>query len=254
MIHYHGGPITPLAVADTVWRGRHAFISWENPDQLPLAAEVCQSFALDNGAYSAWSSGKSLDVEGYAAWVQEWMRHPGFDWCVIPDVIDGTEQDNVGMIAQWRELGVPFAVSVPVWHLHESLERLQFMAAAWPRIALGSSGAFATVGSSAWWGRMREAMAAVCDRHGRPMAKLHGLRMLDPAVFQHLPLASADSTNIARNHDRESHRYRLTNSQAALVMAGRIEANQGAARWNAQTFPEQFALIPEEVLPCGGIG
>jgi hypothetical protein len=244
MIHYHGGPITPLSVADTVWRGRHAFVSWENPDQLPLAAAVCQSFALDNGAYSAWSSGKQLDVEGYAAWVREWMRHPGFDWCVIPDAIDGTEEDNVKMIAQWRELGMPFAVSVPVWHLHESLDRLRFMASAWPRVALGSSGQFATVGSPAWWGRMREAMDAVCDPSGRPMARLHGLRMLDPAVFQHLPLASADSTNIARNHDRESHRYRLTNAQAALVMAGRIEATQGAACWDAGRFPEQFTLVP----------
>lgn len=242
MIHYHGGPIWPTAVADSVWRGRHAFVSYENPDQLPLAAAVCQSFALDNGAYSAWSSGKQLDVKGYAEWVRKWMHHPGFDWCVIPDVIDGTEQDNVRMVAEWRELGVPFSVSVPVWHLHESLERLRFMASAWPRIALGSSGQFATVGSAAWWGRIQEVMDAVCDRDGRPVTKLHGLRMLDPAIFQHLPLASADSTNIARNHDRESVRYRLTNAQAALVMAGRIEGAQSAACWDSDLVPHQFAL------------
>lgn len=240
MIHYHGGPITPLTVADAVWRGRHAFVSFENPDQLPLAASVAQSFALDNGAFSAWSSGKTLDTKAYAAWVQEWMRHPGFDWCLIPDVIDGSEADNVGLIAAWRESGVPYSFSVPVWHLHESLNRLAYMSVAWPRIAIGSSGAYATVGTEDWWDRMSEAMRVICDEHGRPKCKLHGLRMLDPRIFSHLPLASADSTNVARNHDRESVRYRLTNHMAALVISGRIEANTSASCWTQR--PRQLAL------------
>lgn len=244
MIHYHGGPITPLAVADVVWRGRHAFISYENPDQLPLAAAVAQSFALDNGAFSAWSTGRALDVQGYAEWVREWMRHPGFDWALIPDVIDGSEEDNVAMIAQWRDLGMPFSVSVPVWHLHESLERLAYMTVAWPRIAIGSSGEYATVGSEAWWHRMDEAMRVVCDEHGRPKTKLHGLRMLDPRVFQYLPLSSADSTNTARNHDRESVRYRLTNHMAALVITGRIETATSASHYAAR--PRQLALLDWE--------
>lgn len=144
------------------------------------------------------------------------------------------------MIAQWRESGIPFSVSVPVWHLHESLERLAYMSVSWPRIALGSSGAYATVGTDAWWGRMAEAMSVLCDEDGRPKCKVHGLRMLDPMVFQHLPLASADSTNVARNHDRESVRYRLTNHMAALVITGRIEAHQSANRWTQR--PQQLAL------------
>lgn len=239
MIHYHGGPITPLSVADAVWRGRHAFVSFERPEQLPLAAEVAQSFALDNGAYSAWTNGATLDVKGYAEWVREWSQHPGFDWCLIPDVIDGTEQDNAALIAQWRELG-DFRTSVPVWHLHESLERLAYMSAAWPRVALGSSGAYSMVGSEAWWIRMGEAMRVACDEHGRPRCKLHGLRMLNPEVFQRVPLASADSTNVARNHDRESVRYGLTNTMAALVVTGRIEASSSAACWRGA--PTQLAL------------
>jgi hypothetical protein len=243
MIHYHGGPITPLTAADAVWRGRHAFVSYERPDQIAMAAEICQSFALDNGAFSAWRTGNELDVQGYAEWVKEWMRHPGFDWCLIPDVIDGTENDNVGMIAQWRELGVPFSVSVPVWHLHESLERLAYMAVAWPRVAIGSSGQWATVGDAAWWQRMAEAMAVICDEDGRPKCKLHGLRMLNPDVFTRLPLASADSTNVARNHARETRRYQLTDSMGAIVIAGRVEASNAAARWDC---PRDFQLE----MPC----
>jgi hypothetical protein len=231
MIHYHGGPITPLAVADAVWRGRHAFVSFERPEQMAMAAAVSQSFALDNGAFSAWTQGATLDVQGYAEWVKEWMRHPGFDWCLIPDVIDGSEADNLGMIAAWRESGVPFSVSVPVWHMHESLERLQYMAVAWPRVAIGSSGEYATVGTDGWWHRMAEVMDAVCDEDGRPKCKLHGLRMLNPEVFTRLPLASADSTNVARNHARESRRYQLTDGMGAIVITGRVEANQSAATW-----------------------
>lgn len=230
-----------MAVADTVWRGRHAFVSFERPDQIALAAAIGQSFALDNGAFTAWTQGRgAVDLDAYAAWVREWMHHPGFDWCLIPDVIDGTEADNAALIARWRDSGVPYHVSVPVWHLHESLERLAYMAAAWPRIALGSSGAYATVGTSAWWQRMAEVMRTVCDENGRPKCKLHGLRMLNPEVFQHLPLASADSTNVARNHDRESVRYRLTNQMAALVMTGRIEAIQSADCWRG--YAAQLAL------------
>ncbi len=45
---------------------------------------------------------------------------------------------------------------------------------------------------------MAQAMAQACDL-GRPRVKLHGLRMLDVEVFSRLPLASADSTNVARN-------------------------------------------------------
>lgn len=244
MIHYHGGPITPLSVADAVWRGRHAFVSFENPEQVAFAASISQSFALDNGAFSAWTIGATLDVQGYSEWVKEWMRHPGFDWCLIPDVIDGTESDNVGMIAQWRELGVPFSVSVPVWHLHESLERLAYMSVAWPRIALGSSGQYSTVGTADWWERIAEAMDVICDENGMPKCKLHGLRMLNPDVFMSLPLASADSTNVARNHARETRRHRLTDGMGALVVAGRVESNQSADKW-AKGVPYQLRLLSE---------
>lgn len=241
MIHYHGGPITPITVADAIWRGRHAFVSFEYPDQVAMAAAVSQSFALDNGAFTAWTKGGGVDVRAYAEWVREWMRHPGFDWCLIPDAIDGTEHDNIGLIAAWRETGVPFSVSVPVWHMHESLDRLAYMATAWPRVAIGSSGQYATVGTADWWQRIAEAMDVVCDEHGRPKCKLHGLRMLNPDVFTALPLASADSTNVARNHARETRRYRLTEGMGAIVITGRVEANQSADLWS-RSIPKQLTI------------
>ena len=80
MIHYHGGPITPDTCALRAWAARHAFISFARPEQLPLAADVCQSFALDNGAFSLWKAKKPVDWPGFYDWVANWRRHPGFDW------------------------------------------------------------------------------------------------------------------------------------------------------------------------------
>jgi hypothetical protein len=77
-------------------------------------------------------------------------------------------------------------------------------------------------------------MNAVCDEQGRPPARLHGLRMLDPAIFTKLPLSSADSTNAAVNCgslDRFGMYVPVTASQRAAVVADRIEAHPSAAVW-----------------------
>lgn len=208
--------------------GRHALIPFPRPEDIGTAAEVCQSFVLDNGAFSAWKSGKPvIDWHPYYDWVNEWRTHPGFDWAIIPDVIDGTEQDNDDLLSQW-----PFDVGgVPVWHLHESLERLERMVLAWPRVALGSSGEFARVGTDAWWDRMKAAMPVICDEHNRPRCKLHGLRMLNPAIFSRFPLSSADSTNTAQNGKRKAVEIGSTLLTGQTITAERIERHQSAGIW-----------------------
>jgi hypothetical protein len=174
-----------------------------------------------------------LDVAGYTAWVRDWRKHPGFEWALIPDEIEGDEADNDAHIEAWRDAGLAL-YGVPVWHLHESLDRLAALCDEWHTVALGSSGQWATPGTQGWWNRMSEAMDAICDKHGRPAAKLHGLRMLDPAVFTLLPLASADSTNAAVNCGSVS-RFGMytppTSAQRAAVIAERIEAHNSAPVW-----------------------
>lgn len=231
MIAYHGGPITPLSVAHATWVGRHAFVSYQYPDQVAFAAEICQSFAIDNGAYTAWKGGTTLDIPGYVAFVKQWERHPGFDWALIPDVIDGTEEENDTMFGTYRNAGGDLLAGVPVWHLHESYERLARLCRIWPRVALGSSGEWSDVGTPSWFQRMGGAMDFICDEDGRPPCKLHGLRMLNPTVFSQLPLSSADSTNVAQNHGRERKRYSLTSAMGALAIVDRIERHASAPRW-----------------------
>lgn len=242
MIHYHGGPITPLSVAHAVWTGRHAFVSFARPEQIAFAAELCQSFALDNGAYTLWQQSQgTIDIGAYVALVKQWERHPGFDWALIPDVIDGDERANDMMFAKYRNAGGDLLAGVPVWHLHESLERLQRLCRTFPRVALGSSGEYADVGAPQWWQRMGAAMDAICDSDGRPPCKLHGLRMLNPTIFSQLPLSGADSTNVAQNHVRQRQLYHLTPSMAALALVDRIERHAAAPRWT-QTYGTQMNL------------
>lgn len=233
MIHYHGLPITPVLSMQRALAGKHAMVSFEHPDQIREAAEVCQSIVLDNGAFSAWRAGAAHDFAGYVEWAGEWLRHPAVDWCVIPDVIDGDEAANDKLLAAWPH---ELAFSVPVYHLHESLDRLARLVEDYPRVAFGSSGQYADPGNARWWGRMADVMRVACDEDGMPRAKLHGLRMLDPTIFSHIPLASADSCNVARNIGIDS---RWTGAYApasktvrATILIDRIEAHGSASRWS----------------------
>lgn len=233
MIHYHGLPITPATCAVEAVSGGHAFVSFHNPQQLGVALQFCQSFALDNGAFSAWVSGKPVtDWRDFYQWVSELRRHPAFDWAVIPDVIDGDEAANDALIDEWPHGPV---TGVPVWHMHESFDRLVRLANLFPRICFGSSGAYSRVGTTDWWNRMHAAMQVICDENGHPVCKLHGLRMLNPKVFSQLPLSSADSTNIGQNIgiDKKWRGTYLppTKEARARVMRQRIESVNGADRW-----------------------
>jgi hypothetical protein len=247
VIPYHGLPITPATAAARAISGGHAFISFRHPDQLSLVLDIAQSFAVDNGAFSAWRSGNPVtDWSGYYEWVAELHRYPPFDFAVIPDVIDGDEAANDALIAEWPWRGRAPWVGAPVWHLHESLERLQRLVMEWPRICLGSSGEFAAVGSPSWYMRMSEAMDVICDRDGRPVCKIHGLRMLNPDVFTRFPFASVDSTNIGQNIGIDS-AWRgtyppATKESRAMVMRERIEKEQSPIFWDRSVAPIQSGL------------
>lgn len=83
---------------------------------------------------------------------------------------------------------------------------------------------------------MAELMEVLCTGDGLPRCKLHGLRMLDPVLFSHLPLASADSCNVARNIgiDQAWTGPYVPRSRwvRALVLMDRIESHASARRWS----------------------
>ena len=249
MIVYHGTPFGGDSAGVTRFlKGRHALIPFSNTSDCETAFEVCQTVVFDNGAFTAWKQGRPItDWRGYYDWVCEWYRHPAFAWAIIPDVIDGTEDDNDRLLDEWDGR----IEGVPVWHLHESMERLRRLTS-WPRICIGSSGEYATTGTKAWWSRMIEAFNVICGESDRPRCKVHGLRMAAQEYTSRFPFASVDSTNVAQNCCLLPRfgTYAAPNRwQRAEAIAYRMEAFQTTGVWDRAVWeasPSLFAGCESE--------
>lgn len=215
MIHYHGTPITPRAQLLRM-EGRHFCVPFSDGRDAETCLRIGQSVMFDNGAFSAWKRGWPFDLEGFIAWLQPMLAHP--HWGVVPDVVDGTVEQQREMVAKWpygKDLGAP------VWHLGEPIDRLLELAGEWPKVCFGSSGQYASINTPQWGNRMDEAFNALSKRFVR-LPWIHGLRMLGQAG-KDWPLASADSTNIAQNHSR--------NTGCTECMAQRLDATQTPVSW-----------------------
>jgi len=244
VIHYHGLRGLNTTACHALAGNGHAFVSFQAPELTGVAIELCQSFALDNGAFTAWRSGNPVtDWSPYYAWVANISRLPHCDFAVIPDVIGGSDADNDALLCEWP---IP-RVGAPVWHMNSSLRRLERLAADYPRVCLGSAGEYATVGDARWWQRMAEVMNVVCDRDGYPLTKLHGLRMLNPNIFTRIPLSSADSTNVVRNIGIDKQwtgTYSPPNlTVRAHVLRSRIESNNAPPTWARQATQSRLELF-----------
>ncbi len=214
-IHYHGLPVTPLAVLYEL-AGNHFCVSHAYPEQVRIAHEIGQSVVLDNGAFSAWRQGKGVNWPSFYAWCETWFAYPN-TWGIIPDVITGTEAQQDLLIRQW-----PHGSSgAPVWHMHESVERLLGLIERWPRVCIGSSNEYAVVLSDMWRARMDETWNAIVKTFGRT-PWIHMLRGMQ-LVFHPWPFASVDSTDVARNHNRPQN--------SAKAMADRWNARQCPGIW-----------------------
>lgn len=226
-IHYHGTPITPRVILNTL-AGRCFCVSYSSPNDITQCHAIGQSVMLDNGAFSAWTKGRVTDWNGFYEWAAKWLDYHT-TWAVIPDVIDGDEDANDALLKQWPH-GTRGA---PVWHMHEDIGRLLNLAARWPRVCIGSSGSYRVVGSPRWHGRMSEAMNALCS-NAPPPCWLHLLRGMALAG-SHYPFASLDSTDVARNHNRPQN--------TAAKMAALWDSQQCPARWTIR--PTAQSLIIE---------
>lgn len=224
MIHYHGGPITPDTCAIKAWKARHALISFAHPVQLNLAMQICQSFILDNGAFSLWKAGKQVDWPSYYQWVNQLRNHPRFDFAIIPDVIGGTEQENDKLLDEWP---FPLHQGAAVWHINESFERLIRLAIKYPTVCIGSCAEWDVSHPTKFLARARLAISKICDANGQPICKLHGLRILNQRIFTQIPLSSADSTNVAINIGKDKNwrgTYQPQSKETrAAILVERIE-------------------------------
>ena len=222
--------------------GRHALISFAHQQHTPEVLECCESFCLDNGAFTIWkTTGGQIDVKAYSEWVERIGKHPGFDFCLIPDVIEGTEEENDALIEKW-ECNL---TSVPVFHLNESPDRFFRLADKFKKVAFGSTSEWGRNGTKEWWNNMKNLMNIITDAEGNLPCKVHGLRMLDPNIFRFLPLHSGDSTNAAVNGGRQMKNVSMPaikRWQGSERIAQRIESFQSASHWDEEKLYEEGLL------------
>lgn len=202
-VHYHGGPIWGGdELLKALYRDSGALVSYARPDQIKKISIIKCKLVLDNGAFSTWRGMKysyspewwKKHWEGYYDFVGSWFSR--IEWFIIPDVIEGTEQENDALIEQ-----VPawlMCKAVPVWHSDESIERFVRLCERFERVAIGCCGPHRSIRSAAWKKRMTEAFSAIYVERSLPV-KIHGLRMLDGRALSQFPFDSADSTNVAIN-------------------------------------------------------
>lgn len=224
-MHYHGTPITPITALYEL-AGRCFCVSVAAPQDVARCHQVGQSIMLDNGAFSAWKQGKPVNWPAYYEWSDEWLSYPT-TWAVIPDQIDSGSEAQDELLAQWPHGDK----GAPVWHMDEPIERLLKLCDGWPKICIGSTAIYAEVLSDPWCGRMDEAFDAVSKRHHR-LPWVHMLRGM-ACSGKRWPFASVDSTDIARNHNRQQNTPRK--------MADRWDASQCPPSWRVSA--KQLELI-----------
>jgi hypothetical protein len=224
MIHYHGTPISPVAALYEL-SGRHFCVSHAAPQDIARVHQIGQSVMLDNGAFSAWKSGRQTNWPAYYEWCEQWLQSPS-TWAVIPDEIDAGAQMQDALIREWPhgEKGAP------VWHMDEPIDRLLRLIDEWPRVCVGSTDRYALVMSSAWQWRMDETWNAVAKSR-RFLPSLHMLRGMQLSGHR-WPFASVDSTDIGRNHNRPQN--------TPKAMAERWDASQCPIRWVERPTQEEM--------------
>jgi len=227
-IHYHGTPITPNNVLETLV-GRNFCVSFHRPCQVKIAHQIGQSVMLDNGAFSAWKLNKPVqDWQPYYDWVDYWCRYVT-TWAVIPDVIDGTEKENDYLLCEWYARIGHLRQAAPVWHLHESFDRLLRLYIGYDRICFGSSGKYSQVGAEDWMERVSEAFDVLQSRLDLAVP-IHVLRGMQ-TVKMLFPFASVDSSDIARHHNEVREKY----GRSAVDMANRWDMQQCLPTWEMQS-------------------
>lgn len=215
MIHYHGTPISPRSKLLEM-QGRHFCVSFAHPWDLETCLQIGQSLMMDNGAFTAYTKGKPMNKSGFYAWCEEYLAHP--NWAVIPDVIGGSVEEQRSYMKDWP---FPKDLSAAVWHLNLPLDWLLELSDTYGRVCLGSCGEFWQIGTRKWEQRM-EQIFELLTKTRRHLPWIHGMRMLGQSNGK-WPLASADSSNIARHHAELN--------LSPEVMANRIDAVQPERKW-----------------------
>lgn len=236
-----GTPVTPRRLLPTL-AGSSFCVSFAEPRQIEDVIELVgedEILVLDNGAFSHWKRGEgAIDRKAFWDWANEIQARSPQAVAVIPDVIEGSERENLFEIS-WalREGLAAFPErTMSIWHMNDSLEFLETQARLMNFVGFGSCAEFDVQRQrAAYMERIREASELIdqveADYSRRPW--LHLMRGL--GVLGDLPrFESADSTNVAVNHHRLKDEH---GDDRAAVLKSRVQAKVDAGLDQADLEP-----------------
>ncbi|HIF5778101.1 TPA: hypothetical protein ACX3EJ_001077 [Vibrio parahaemolyticus] len=188
---------------EVLYKDSCALVSFARMDQLNYILNVAKVVVFDNGAFKDWNDrrkGKKKDVDPITHWAKYYRKvlsiYSRIHWFLIPDVIEGTEEENDALIKM-----LPISLrnkAVPVWHSDESFDRLDRLCERWPMVAIGMCGPHRKIESHAAERRIQEIFHHLyCVKKSDVM--IHGLRVLDGRVLGRFPYHSGDSSFVATN-------------------------------------------------------
>lgn len=227
-----GTPINPAALLDSL-AGYSFCVSYASRAKLGsqvdriidlINADPNAFLLVDNGAFTHWRQGGAMTddyVAGFEAWAEDILARCPKAIAVLPDVIGGAPAENWDLVCT---SSLDPARSMPIWHLHEPLDYLRHMVeSGFPMIGFGSSGDYASGRGAEWEARIAQAFAVIdaATAAGSGYARPHIHMMRCQSQLHRFPFNSADSTNVAINHNK--HRPALGEGRARFL-ADRIRA------------------------------
>lgn len=236
-ICYIGTPVTPEPMLWTL-AGRAFCLTYYNRRtfSLPKMQMLSSQMMIDWGGYPAWMAGEVLDFpyrSAYFAWVDPLLDDPN-TWAVIPDIIGSGTQELDALILEWphgRERGAP------VYHLDAGMmqhpDRMLRLLDEFPRVCIGWEEKDLPILGEDHQRCMDHLWNEIAKRHKRTPVVHHfrGTQM----AGERWPLASVDSTNIARNHHRPQN--------CAEDMANRADAANCPSVWTGREIIEPGQLF-----------
>jgi hypothetical protein len=226
MICYHGTPVSG-SIYDILplFENRRWLVSVLYKNQLAIVKKASIGYILDNGAFTIWRRGKgNVCIASFKDFVLSNDTAVNYDWCFIPDIIEGSVEDNDKNIEIWLNCYGEYK-SVPVFHYHEPLVRLKRLGEYFPIVALGSSAEYSVIGNVKWVKRTEEIFKFWLE--SIPNCKLHGLRMLNVRIFPKFHYYSGDSTNVGRNINLYMQRNGIdTRLNSGIRIANNIEKHK----------------------------
>lgn len=236
----YGLPLNPMPALDAL-KGASFCVSYATRGK--LGKQLDQAIGLvgedgillvDNGAFSAWEAGVDTMadesyLEGYAAWANDILERCPQAVAVLPDKIDGTVDENWQLASETMGM-FPDDRAMPVWHMHEPIHYLLNLCEGFAYVGIGSSGEYRSGSGPKWKARMAEAFAAIdkweAESNGafiRP--RIHMMRSQAQAHL--FPFDSADSTNVAMNHNRQLRKRGENVAAFAARVDAKVQASAG---------------------------